>query len=170
MRVEIRAAGEDGGDELRDFFGWLTQNEDGPEQLRLETRSTGGADGEMGPEQVIDLMLTQGVALANFALAYVTWRGTRREQPADGFTFRRASDGLTVTVNGGSEEAVRQVLTVLAQAPVLPQAPFLPPTHAAGPSPGARPSPAVRRPPAGDPGPGAGDPGPSPGGPAQGAP
>lgn len=154
MRVEIRAAGEDGGDELRDFFRWLEQDEDGPEQLRLETRSAGGADGAMGPEQVIDLVLNQGVALANFALAYVTWRGTRREQPTDGFTFRRASDGLTVTVNGGSEEAVRQVLTVLAQAPVLPPVPLLPPTPAAGSPPGVRPSPGVRRSPAGDPAPG----------------
>ena len=119
LRVEIYVADEHGGDELRDFFRWLTEDEDGPEQARLGTRAGGGPDGAMGLQDVIDLVLTQGTAIANLAMVYANWRDSRGDRPMPGLTFTRASDGLAVTVSGGSEEAVRQVLTVLAQAPPL---------------------------------------------------
>lgn len=119
LRVEIHVADGHGGDELREFFRWLTEDEDGPGQARLETRAGGEPDGAMGPQDVIDLVLTQGVAIANLAMVYANWRDSRGSRPTPGLTFTRASDGLSVTVSGGSEEAVRQVLTVLAQAPPL---------------------------------------------------
>ncbi|MEU6848691.1 hypothetical protein ABZ901_01965 [Actinacidiphila alni] len=126
---------EDGGAELRELCAWLRADEDGPDEVRLlpdggdGTGADGtGADGTgaMGPAEVIDLVLTQGVALANLALVYAGWRQSRAHRPpAAGFTFTRASDGLSVTVSGevGSEEAVRRLLAVLAEAPQPPAAP-----------------------------------------------
>jgi Effector Associated Constant Component 1 len=138
VRVEIRAVaegdGEGDGDELRDFFRWLTEDEDGPEQVRLRVLAGSPADGAMGPQEIIDLVLTHGVALANLALMYVNWRGARGARPTSGLTFTRASDGLSVTVSGGSEEAVRQVLALLAQVP--PVGPGSGSTRGSGPAPG----------------------------------
>ncbi|MEW2519005.1 effector-associated constant component EACC1 [Actinacidiphila alni] len=127
--ADSEGGGEDGGAELRELCAWLRADEDGPDEVRL---LPGGGDGTgadgagaMGPAEVIDLVLTQGVALANLALVYAGWRQSRAHRPpAAGFTFTRASDGLSVTVSGeaGSEEAVRRLLAVLAETPDAAQA------------------------------------------------
>lgn len=132
MRLEIRAADEDDAGELRDFYRWLRDDEDGPEQIRLEARNEdrpgdkpgakpGERRGTMGGVEVIDLVLTQAVAAANLAMVYATWRRARPRRPSAGFTFTRTSDGLSVTVEDGSDESVRRLLAVLA-APPLPDA------------------------------------------------
>lgn len=117
MRLEIRAVDEDEAAELRDFFRWLRDDEAGPEQIRLESRAAGGA---MGATEVIDLVLTHSVAVANLAMVYGTWRRSRGRRPSAGFTFTRPSDGLSVTVEDGSDESVRRLLAVLATPPPPP--------------------------------------------------
>lgn len=117
--MEIRAAGEDGGGELSDFFRWLKQAEGGPE-VRLDARPPRAAAGGGGsPQDVVDLALAPGAATAGLAALYVRWRDERSPRPASGLTFTRADDGLSVTVGGESEDAVRHVLTLLAAAPAI---------------------------------------------------
>jgi membrane-associated two-gene conflict system component 1 (EACC1) len=116
VRLEIRVVDEDETPELRDFYRWLRDDEAGPDQIRLETR-TGTVTGAMGGLEVIDLVLTQSVAVANLAMVYATWRRSRGRRPSAGFTFTRLSDGLSVTVEDGSDESVRRLLAVLATPP-----------------------------------------------------
>ncbi|MFF7159496.1 hypothetical protein [Streptomyces sp. NPDC008139] len=125
MRLSIAAVDEDGAAELRELSEWLRTDEDGPDEVRLATR-TGGTAGEMGPVEVIDLVLTHAVAFANLAVVYAGWWKSRAPRPpGSGFTFTRDSDGLTVTVSGqdGSEEAVRRLLAVLAEPQQPPAGP-----------------------------------------------
>ncbi len=118
--MEIRAAGEDGGGELSDFFLWLKEAEGGPEGVRLDARPPRAAAGGGGsPQSVVDLALAPGSATAGLAALYVRWRDERSPRPAGGLTFTRADDGLSVTVGGESEDAVRQVLALLAAAPAI---------------------------------------------------
>jgi hypothetical protein len=123
VRLRIAAAGEDASAALRELCDWLRADEDGPGDVRLSTRA-GGVAGAMGPAEVIDLVLTHGESIANLAVVYAGWRMSRvHRPPAAGFTFTRESDGLSVTVEGGSEEDVRRLLTVLAEAPAVAPAP-----------------------------------------------
>jgi hypothetical protein len=114
VRLEIRATGGDGAaagaGELRDLYLWLQAEEDGPEQIRLESRPAGAT----GAPEVIDLVLTHSVAVANLAMAYATWHRARPSRPTAGFTFTRVSDGLSVTVADGSDDSVRLLLAALA--------------------------------------------------------
>lgn len=120
VRVEIRAAGEDGGGELSDFFRWLKEADGGPDEVRFDARPPRAAAGGGGsPQNVVDLALTPDSALAGLAALYVRWRDERSPRPAAGLTFTRADDGLSVTVGGESEDAVRHVLTLLAAAPAI---------------------------------------------------
>jgi len=113
--LEIRAADEDEVDELRDFFRWLRDDEDGPELVRLE-QDTAGSGGAMGALEFIDVVLTQTVALGGLAAQYAAWRRSRLGRSGGaGFTFTRPSDGLSIDVRGGSEDEVRRLVAFLAE-------------------------------------------------------
>ncbi|HEY3477939.1 MAG TPA: hypothetical protein VGL02_03485 [Streptomyces sp.] len=123
MLLEIHAEDEEQAAELRDFYRWLRDDEDGPERVTLAHR-TGEATGAMGALEIIEVVLTQSAAAANLAMQYASWRRARGAggggtATGPGFTFRRA-DGLSVTVEGGSDDDVRRLLALLAAAPDSP--------------------------------------------------
>jgi hypothetical protein len=121
MLVEIRAQGEDGSAVLQDFFRWLREDEDGPDGVRLR-RDPAADPGVMGAGEVIQIVLAQSTALASLAMQYVSWRRSRTDAHGGaGFTFTRASDGLSVTVERGSDDDVRRLMSALAPPPVLPE-------------------------------------------------
>ncbi|MEE4543841.1 hypothetical protein V2S66_17920 [Streptomyces sp. V4-01] len=127
MRLEIRAADSEDGAALRDFYRWLRQDDDGPEQVGLAPDAA-GPTGAMGAMEVVEVVLTQSFALATLTMQYAGWRrSTAARPPTAGFTFTRASDGLSVTVAGGSDDEVRRVMALLADAP--------PPPDSGGPNP-----------------------------------
>ncbi|WP_329133404.1 hypothetical protein OG552_15830 [Streptomyces sp. NBC_01476] len=129
MRLQIRAVGADGQDEIADFHRWLRQDEDGPEEMRLVSRTSGGS---MGAVAVIDLVLTHAVALTNLGMLYANWRRARNSSGGARFTFTRPSDGLSVAVDDGSEESVRRLMAFLSAPEPAPDA-------APGPTAGAAP-------------------------------
>ncbi|MFG2292470.1 hypothetical protein [Streptomyces sp. NPDC048603] len=110
MLVTIGVADPEEADVLRDFYRWLQQEEVPPGEVRLVGERTPGAMG--GGLEVVNVALTHSLSLANLALVYAGWRRARR--PRGALTFTRASDGLSVTVEEGSEEAVRVTLQALA--------------------------------------------------------
>ncbi|KRV48324.1 hypothetical protein AQ490_25250 [Wenjunlia vitaminophila] len=118
MLLRISVLDADDTDALRDFFRWLRQDDDAPTDVRLVTESSPGA---MGALDVINVTLTHGVGLANFALVYAGWRRARRSRAV--LTFTRASDGLSVTVEDGSEQAVRLLVDALSAADAQRTAP-----------------------------------------------
>lgn len=113
MRVAIGATAPEDSADLRDFYRWLGNEEEAPGAMRLASQPVPG--GMSGGLDVIDIVLTHSVGVANLALAYAGWRRARRSRAA--LTFTRASDGLTVTVDEGSEAAVRQLVQALTAEP-----------------------------------------------------
>ncbi|MBM9508953.1 effector-associated constant component EACC1 [Actinacidiphila acididurans] len=114
MRLQIRAVDQDGARELRELYHWLRAEEDAPEEIRLVR-----GDPPLGPavgSEVIDLVLTHSVAVANLTMAYASWHRARPRRAA-GFTFTRMSDGRSVTVPDGSDDSVRLLLAALAAPP-----------------------------------------------------
>ncbi|MER5935363.1 hypothetical protein [Streptomyces sp. NPDC002054] len=113
MQLTIGVTVPEESADLRDFFRWLRNEEEPPGEIRLVSEPVPGA--MSGGLDIIDIVLTHTVGMANLALAYAGWRRARRSRAA--LTFTRASDGLSVTVEEGSEDTVRQLLQALSAEP-----------------------------------------------------
>ncbi|AWZ04040.1 MULTISPECIES: hypothetical protein [unclassified Streptomyces] len=127
MQLTIGVSDTDEAAELRDLFRWLRADEDGPDEVWLSGEPPTGSMG--GGLEVVNVVLTHTMAVANFALAYATWRRARRGRAA--LTFTRASDGVSVTLENGSDEAVRALIAALSEPPAAaplgaPDPPALP--------------------------------------------
>ncbi|MEU4269978.1 hypothetical protein [Streptomyces sp. NPDC026092] len=130
MELTVGVADPDETAALRDFYRWLRNEEEPPGEARLGAVPVPGA--MSGGLDVIDLVLTHSTGLASLALAFAGWRRARRSRAA--FTVTRASDGLSVTVEDGSEEAVRKLLQALAEQPTAAPAIEPPSDHGADPA------------------------------------
>ncbi|MFJ7209607.1 hypothetical protein ACIQWR_39505 [Streptomyces sp. NPDC098789] len=108
--MTIGVADADEAAELRDLYRWLRADEDGPDEVRLSAEPAPGA---MGGLEVINVVVTHAMGVANLALAYAGWRSARRSRAA--LTFTRAGDGISVTVENGSDEAVRGLIAALSE-------------------------------------------------------
>ncbi|MFD6327719.1 hypothetical protein ACFWOL_34015 [Streptomyces sp. NPDC058442] len=109
MRVQVSIETGDSGTVITDLYRWLRQDD----QLRrhaevrlLPPRQTGGF---MNAVEIIELVVGQGVAVANFAVAYAVWRQGRAATEPVTITVGEAS----VTVTDGSEEAIRRIVDLL---------------------------------------------------------
>lgn len=109
MQVQIKVAEDDGGTALIDLYRWLRQDDDLRRHAGVRLRPPRQTGGFMGTLEVIDLVLNQGIAAANLALAYATWRAGRPASPPVTITV----DGMSVTVTDGSEESVRRIVELL---------------------------------------------------------
>ncbi|BBA97869.1 hypothetical protein RVR_3821 [Actinacidiphila reveromycinica] len=119
MQVEIRAADDDGVPALLDFFRWLRDDDAGPEVVRLENAAD-GRPGAMGALEAVQVVLADATALASLAAQYGSWRRARTAgRRGVAFTFSRPSDGLSVTVDNGTDDEVRRIMAAL----VAPQEP-----------------------------------------------
>ncbi|MEU9605573.1 hypothetical protein [Streptomyces sp. NPDC048057] len=119
MLLTIEVSDPDEGPALRDLFRWLRDDEDVPGEVSLAAAPVPGA--MSSGLDVINVVLTHAVGAANLALAYVGWRTARRSRAV--LTFTRPSDGLTVTVDGGSDETVRALVDALTVPPEEAPAP-----------------------------------------------
>lgn len=109
MQVQIRVAEDDGGTTLIDLYRWFRQDGDLRRHAEVRLRQPRQTGGSMGTLEVIDLVLNQGIAAANLALAYATWRTGRPASSPVTITV----DGVSVTVTDGSEESVRRITELL---------------------------------------------------------
>ncbi len=76
------------------------------------------APGTMGALDVIEIVVDQGIAALNLAVAYATWRSTRRTPPGLVVTL----PGGTLTVTDDSPEALERILAALREDPASPPA------------------------------------------------
>ena len=86
MPIEIRMNGQDAGEEIASLYRWLSDDDDLRRHARLSLMGSESEPGKMGATfEVIQLVVDSGFQALNFAIAYATWRGTRRSRPdADG--------------------------------------------------------------------------------------
>lgn len=113
MRITIGPAEQDDtGVAVADFYGWLRGDMEFRREVQALSLQSRGEPGAMGATDVIELVLGQGIAALNLAVAYATWRTARPSAPAVTITF----PGGTLTVQDGNEETVRRIVEALRTA------------------------------------------------------
>jgi hypothetical protein len=112
MRVVIAAPEHEDGQMLADeLHDWLV----GDTELRRTAeirRLSVPRPGTMGPADVIEIVVSQGIAALNLAIAYASWRSTRPSPPSLTVTL---PGGATLTVRDDSPEALERILAALRE-------------------------------------------------------
>lgn len=91
------------------LYRWLTDDPDVRRDATLSFAS--GQPGDMGGAlEVINVVLSNTIALSSLVLAIATWRGSRRNSP----TVEIERDGVRVMINEDSPEAIQRVLKALS--------------------------------------------------------
>lgn len=107
MRLRILADGDE--ESVADLGSWLAND---PGTSVLSTAPVSGHGPTMGALEALDVMVGSATEIANFALAYVTWRSVRRgEQPTSAAGGQRLVHGDT-TVDVG-HLSVEELATLL---------------------------------------------------------
>lgn len=106
MELSLTVEGED----ATSLHRWLTRDPDvaGHATVRL---GAAARPGEMsgGTLDVVNVVLGNGIALANLLVAVAAWRGTRPRAPQ----VRVERDGVSVTVTGADPQTVRALVAAL---------------------------------------------------------
>lgn len=96
MPIEIRMSGQDAGDELVSLCDWLRDDDDLRGHARILLIGDRPRPEEMGSAfDVIQLVVDGGFQALNFAVAYATWRATRRSHPRVTITHEGTSVNLS---------------------------------------------------------------------------
>ncbi|MCG7204041.1 effector-associated constant component EACC1 [Streptomyces arenae] len=103
---------EDGHLIVSELHDWLVGDAELRRSARIH-RVTRESAGTMGALDVIEVVLGQGIAAANLALAYASWRSTRPVPPR----VRVTLPGGTLTLTDDSPEALERILAALREPP-----------------------------------------------------
>lgn len=115
MSLEISIADDDGR-VLTSLRRWLNQDPDVLRACEVTVPPNPGRPGDQGGAiDVINVVMTQGIGLANFALAYATWRRARPDAPV----VKLERGGVTLTVTDGSPETVQRIIDAFAAVPAI---------------------------------------------------
>lgn len=107
MQITITAGDGDDATALGNFYSWLGRDDD-VVRAGSVSMSSSGATGTMGALDVIDVVLTQSVALAQLAMAYAAWRNRKKDAPPLAIT----ANGTTVVLADGSPETLARILAL----------------------------------------------------------
>ncbi|GAA3020270.1 effector-associated constant component EACC1 [Streptosporangium longisporum] len=112
--INVNMSGSEAEEELRSFYRWLQDDEDVRRHARVSVRQSSPRESEMGSAlEAIDLVLSNGFELANFTLAYLAWRATRRQKVA--VTLKRGD--VEVTVSDADDQITKKILQALNEKP-----------------------------------------------------
>lgn len=112
MDLRISMEGSGAESELRSLRAWLLETPEMRQHAKISRGMALPESGEMGSGTIDTLQfVTDNLwQVATFALAYATWRSTRRRTPT--VTIER--DGVTVTIEGHDEQAVERITRALS--------------------------------------------------------
>jgi len=100
---------------LASLYRWLAQDPRLGGQVAARLRPRRLPEASMGGVEVIDLIVSNAIALGSLAISYATWRRALGREP----TVRFEHEGQALTVTACTPEEVRQTLeTLLGQPPV----------------------------------------------------
>ncbi|WP_353963592.1 hypothetical protein [Streptomyces sp. NBC_00120] len=102
MLMRLRVDSEGAEDELRSLCEWLLDDPDIRHYATISWDSTPPQPGEMGATEWLQLVTDNGWQVANFTMAYLAWRGTRR----NGCELTIERNGVTVKIKGISDVEV----------------------------------------------------------------
>jgi hypothetical protein len=109
VQVRVQVAAEDGGPGVHSLFRWLSQD---PDVTPVELRLVGHDDqGALGALEVIDVVVSNVIALSSLLVAIATWRGAR--SPAA--VTRIEHNGVSVHLASADTQDIERVLRQLTQ-------------------------------------------------------
>jgi hypothetical protein len=112
VQVDIVVDGESDDQSLASLYRWLVRDPDIAHHAKVSLTPGPNRAGDMGGAfEVINAVLSNGIALGGLAIACATWRASRPEAPV----VRLERDGVTITVEDGSPEMVSRVLEALGR-------------------------------------------------------
>ncbi|MFD8320882.1 effector-associated constant component EACC1 [Kitasatospora purpeofusca] len=113
MAIRLSMDGVGAEDELRSLREWLQAKPEIRRHAVMSWEAAPPQGGRMGAGGMdwLQLITDNGWNAANFAMAYVAWRRTRRLTP----TVTIECNGLTVTVDGADAETVARISRALTQ-------------------------------------------------------
>lgn len=109
MKVRISVEGD--APAAAHLRSWLGRD---PGTRRIPVTVESSARGEMSTFDVLDVLLTNGVAVANLAVAIAAWRTARGAAPG-GRTVRLEHGGTAVSVTDASAEEIERILRALRE-------------------------------------------------------
>ncbi|WP_280446590.1 effector-associated constant component EACC1 [Nocardia brasiliensis] len=111
VRAELSFPSTDPGVTF-DLYQWLRDDPGVRAHAEVGLARRPGADTAMGALDVISLVLSQGIAGANLAIAYAAWRSARPTAPP----LTVEVDGRQIIVRGGSEADIAELMRSLTAA------------------------------------------------------
>ncbi|MFD4142815.1 MULTISPECIES: hypothetical protein [unclassified Streptomyces] len=112
MHITVEVDDDPDGRTTVDLYRWLRSDSDLRRTADVALR-TRGVSGAMGAVEIINIVLTQGIAALNLAVTYASWRVARPAAPAVTIDF----PGGSITVRDGGEETVRRIVEALREDP-----------------------------------------------------
>ncbi|MDP9795533.1 hypothetical protein J2S43_004045 [Catenuloplanes nepalensis] len=108
LRVSIRV------DDQASLYRWLTLDPDVRRHSTVALTSAPPRAGEMGGVlDVIDVVLSNGVAVGALVVAVSAWRESRPRPPVT----RIERNGISITIEDASPESVRRIVDALTDPP-----------------------------------------------------
>lgn len=118
MDVRISVGGTSGDGALTSLFRWLAQDPDVRRDAEVAIGSSAGRPGDMGGAlEVLNIVLSNSIALGSLIVAVGSWLGSR----AKGTAVHIERNGVQVTIHDDSPETLRRVLDALDGAAERPR-------------------------------------------------
>jgi hypothetical protein len=116
IEVSIRVDGQD-GQPAASLYRWLALDPQVRQETTMSITATPPGAGEMGGAlEVINVILSNSIAVGGLLVAVSSWRKSRPRPP----TTRIERDGFSITIEDASPETVRRVLDALTDGPAAP--------------------------------------------------
>jgi hypothetical protein len=110
VSIRVYMTGDDVEQELRSLLAWLREESDVRRHALLSLESAPSTAGEMGGAlEAVKLVADEGFQVANFALALISWRATRRRRPK--VTIKQK--GIEISLDDDDPEAIKKIITAL---------------------------------------------------------
>jgi hypothetical protein len=116
--IEVSIRVDDRDDQTAgSLYRWLALDPQVRQDATVSLTATPPGAGEMGGAlEVINVVLSNGIAVGGLLIAVSSWRRSRPRPP----TIRLVRDGVSVTIEDASPETVRRVVQALTDRPADP--------------------------------------------------
>ncbi|TDB83118.1 hypothetical protein E1264_29630, partial [Actinomadura sp. KC216] len=105
MQAWLSVEGPPDGDELTSLYRWLSQDADVRRDAKVTVVPAPSQPGDMGGGlELVNVVLSNGIALSSLVVAVVSWVGSRRSSRP---VVRIEYDGVSVTIDADSPDAAK---------------------------------------------------------------
>jgi hypothetical protein len=114
--VEISVTADESVHEVvHDFYKWLRADTDVARNCVVGFRDPAHDSGRMGAADIVNIVLSNAIAMGSFLVAYAGWRRSRPEPPERAPVLRITAGDVTVEVRDASPDTI-ELLRSLREA------------------------------------------------------